>query len=187
MKKLSLVSVLIFFFAVVVNAQNSNSHGIKVGIPFYSLVGVSSTSTITLEPAAPTVAGEALDFTAGSATDNSVWLNYSSILKNKNQSNSISVSMDGDVLPTGVTIELVASEDAGNGNGSVGTTNSNVIVLKSQAQEVVGGIGNCYTGVGSGSGHQLKYSLKMDANSANYSALTSGDYNTTITYTITDK
>jgi len=185
MKKLSLVTVLIFFLAVALNAQNS--HGLKVGIPSYSLVGVSSNSTIELQPAAPTTAGDGLDFSASSTTDNSVWLNYSSGLKNKNQSNSISVSMDGDDLPAGVTIELVASEDAGSGNGTMGTTELNVLVLKKQSQDVVSGIGNCYTGTGSGSGHQLTYSLKMDQSSANYSALVSGDYTTTITYTITEK
>lgn len=188
MKKLTILSVLILFLSLAVRAKDEqNSHAIKVGIPFYSLVGVSSDAVITLQPSIPTEAGNGLDFAAESASNNSVWLNYSSVLKNKNQSNSISVSMDGDDLPDGVSIELAAAEDAGNGNGTVGITNTKTILLGSKSCDVVDGIGNCYTGAGSGSGHQLKYTLKMDQTSANYGALVSGDFSATITYTITEK
>jgi len=169
------------------NSQSNAKHDIKVGISSHSLVGVSSASTITLEPAAPEVAGAGLDFSASSASDNSVWLNYSSILKGKS-SNSISVSMVGDELPKGVDIELVAAEDAGKGKGEVGKTSSKkTIVLSNKSLPVVSEIKNCYTGTGSGSGHQLTYALKMNNEGDNYKELTSGDFTTTITYTITDK
>lgn len=193
MKNLSLILASVLVFGVSMSAmaddhgssQSNAKHDIKVGISSHSLVGVSSASTITLEPAAPKVAGEGLDFSASSASDNSVWLNYSSILKGKS-SNSISVSMDGDELPKGVDIELVAAEDAGKGKGEVGKTNKKTVVLSDKSQELVSGIKNCYTGTGSGSGHQLTYALKMDKEGDNYKELTSGDFTTTITYTITD-
>ena len=193
MKNLALALAAVLVFGVSMsamagdngNSQSNAKHDIKVGISAHSLVGVSSASTITLEPAAPKVAGEGLDFSAASASDNSVWLNYSSILKGKS-SNSISVSMDGDELPKGVDIELVAAEDAGKGKGEVGKTNKKTVVLSDKSQELVSGIKNCYTGTGSGSGHQLTYALKMNNESDNYKELTSGDFTTTITYTITD-
>lgn len=193
MKKLSLIlaSVLVFGISMSAmadgngNSQSTAKHDIKVGIPAYSLVGVSSTSAITLEPASPTVAGDGLNFSASSASNSSVWLNYSSILKGKS-SNVVSVSMGGDQLPEGVSIELVAGEDAGKGKGEVGKTNKKTIVLSNKAEEVVSGIKNCYTGTGSTSGHQLTYSLKMENSTRAYTALTSGNFTTTITYTITD-
>jgi len=190
MKKLSIIlsSILVFGVTISAMAENNQStakHDIKVGIPSYSLVGVSSASSITLEPGLPSLAGEGLNFSASSASDESVWLNYSSILSGKS-SNSISVSMTGDNLPSGVTIELVASEDAGKGQGDTGNAKQTKITLNGNDQDIITGIGNCYTGTGSGSGHQLTYSLKMSDEKANYDKLTSGDFETTVTYTITD-
>ena len=193
MKNLALILASVLVFGVSMsamadddgNSQSNAKHDIKVGISSHSLVGVSSASTITLEPAAPEVAGAGLDFSASSASDNSVWLNYSSILKGES-SNSISVSMDGDDLPKGVDIELVAAEYAGKGKGEVGKTSKKTIVLSNKSQPVVSEIKNCYTGTGSGSGHQLTYALKMNNEGDNYKELTSGDFTTTITYTITD-
>ncbi|QIA09787.1 hypothetical protein [Draconibacterium halophilum] len=207
MKKVTLILIAIFVFgvsnfakaqrdrgdgimsgaAVVGPAGGGGSggaeHNIKVGIPSYSLVGISSDATIALMPAAPETAGQGLNFDVESASDNSVWLNYSSIIKSS--ANSISVSMKGDNLPNGVTIELVAAEDAGKGKGEVGKTEKKTIVLSGDSQPVVTTIKNCYTGTGSSSGHQLTYTLKMDETSDNYKALTAKDFDTTITYTIT--
>lgn len=197
MKKLSLIlaSVLVFGISMTVSAQgnsgnngnNGNSsanHDITVEIPSYSLVGISSTAAITLEPGAPTEAGDGLDFSASSTIDNSIWLNYSSILSGT-EANSISVEMVGDELPTGVTIELEAAEDAGNGDGEVGGS-AGVITLDADGHDVITGIGNCYTGKGGNSGHQLTYTLKMSDSEGTYAALVSGTYDMTITYTITE-
>ena len=193
MKKLSIILASVLVFGVSMSAmavvdhhdsQSSAKHDIKVGIPSYSLVGVSSTSSIDLKPGVPTVAGEGLNFSASSASDESVWLNYSSILKGKT-SNSISVTMTGN-LPSGVSIELIASPDAGKGKGETGSAKETKITLDGQGQDIITGIGNCYTGTGSGSGHKLTYSLQMSNEDVNYKKLTSGTFTTTVTYTITD-
>ena len=143
MKKLSLIlaSVLLFGMSITVSAKEKEgssetstaNHDIKVEIPAYSLVGISSTTAITLKPGVPTQAGDGLDFSATSTTDNSIWLNYSSIL-NSNTKNSIAVEMTGDELPTGVSIELEAAEDAGNGDGEVGTS-AGAITLDGDAHD----------------------------------------------------
>jgi hypothetical protein len=169
-------------FAVV--AKNDAQHNVKVNINAHSLVGISSTELIQLQPVAPQVAGEGLDFSTEASTNSSIWLNYSSIVEKT--ANSISVSMDGDVLPEGVTIELVAGSDAGKGMGEVGQSSKQPLVLNAKAQSLISGIKNCYTGTGEGAGHQLTYSLKMNQTSENYKALASGSYDTTIYYTITE-
>jgi len=186
MKKLSLLTVLIFFITVFANAQDNNAHGILVKIPSYSLVGLSSTDGITLSPGVPGTAGEGLDFGASSASDNSIWLNYSSILNDNSSSNSISVAMSGATLPAGVTIELAVAPRSGSGKGHLGTEVENPITLATESHDVVTDIKNGYTGSGANNGHQLTYTLKMDNTDENYSALTSDDYSVTITYTITD-
>ena len=169
-------------FATVSNDEAK--HDVKVTINAHSLVGISSTNQIELQPIAPVVAGDGLNFNTEASTNSSIWLNYSSIVEK--ESNSISVSMDGDLLPEGVTIELVAGSDAGKGMGEVGQSSNESVVLDKKAQILISEIGNCYTGTGEGAGHQLTYSLKMNQTSENYKALTSGSYNTTIYYTITD-
>jgi hypothetical protein len=169
-------------FATVSNDEAK--HDVKVTINAHSLVGISSTNQIDLSPVAPEVAGEGLNFDTEKSTNSSIWLNYSSIVE-KN-ANSISVSMDGDKLPEGVTIELVAGNDAGKGMGEVGQSSNKPVVLSKEAQTLISGIKNCYTGTGEGAGHQLTYSLKMKPTTENYKALTSGSYTTTILYTITD-
>ena len=115
MKKLSIILASILVFGVTISAMAENNqstakHDIKVGIPSYSLVGVSSASSITLEPGLPGVAGEGLNFSASSASDESVWLNYSSILSG-HTSNSISVSMTGDNVITSYSIHYTKLYD----------------------------------------------------------------------------
>lgn len=177
---LSVLTTNVFAVAIPKGAQ----HDVKVSINAHSLVGISSTNQIDLQPIAPEVAGDGLNFDTEASTNNSIWLNYSSIVE-KN-ANSISVSMDGDKLPEGVTIELVAGNDAGKGMGEVGQSTKEPVVLNAKAQTLISEIKNCYTGKGDGAGHQLTYSLKMKQTSENYKALTSGSYSTTIYYTITD-
>jgi len=159
-------------------------HDVKVSINAHSLVGISSSKPLELKPEAPVVAGDGLNFNTESATNNTIWLNYSSIVEKS--ANSISVSMDGDELPEGVTIEVVAGSDAGKGMGTVGQSSKEAVVLNLKAQTLISEIKNCYTGKGDGAGHQLTYSLKMKPSTENYKALTSGSFNTTILYTITE-
>ena len=129
-----------------------------MSINAHSLVGLSSTNQIELNPVAPVVAGEGLNFNTASSTNSSIWLNYSSIIIDKT-SNSIAVSMDGDKLPEGVTIELVAGNDAGKGMGEVGQSSKAPVVLKNEAQTLISEIKNCFTGTGNGAGHQDRKSV----------------------------
>lgn len=177
---LSVLTANAFAVAIPKGAQ----HDVKVSINAHSLVGISSTNQIDLQPIAPEVAGDGLNFDTEASTNSSIWLNYSSIIDQS--ANTISVSMDGDKLPEGVTIELVAGSDAGKGVGEVGQSSNVPVVLNNKAQTLISEIKNCYTGKGEGAGHQLTYSLKMKQTSENYKALTSGSYSTTIYYTITD-
>jgi hypothetical protein len=190
MKKFTLSIALFSIFVGSFNAQAANddkkaSHNITVGIESHALVGLSSEDAITLQPAAPDVAGDGLDFSAGSTTNSSIWLNYSSIISKS--SNSISVSMIGDDLPNGVTIELLAADDAKKGKGKVGTSTGKGIELEEGKDKVIiSDIKNGYTGTGINAGHQLTYTLKMDDTGDNYADLTAKDFTTTITYTITE-
>lgn len=188
MKNLSLALILVFGVSLSFNAFGDNNkkeakHNLEVKIGTHALVALSSNTSITLEPAAPTTAGEGLNFDVASASDNSIYLQYSSIKRNSD--NSISVSMTGDQLPTGVSIEVEA-ENAQNGKGQIGSSNNRKLTLANGPQDLITGIGSCYTGTGSTNGHKLKYTLKMSSN-ANYQSLVAKDYTSVVTYTITEK
>jgi len=190
MKNLSLVFALVLVFGVSISAKAGNDndksakHDVKVVIPKHTSIGLSSVEAITLSPSAPESAGQGLRFNVASASNNSHWLQYSSITSS---TNSISVSMtsNGQPLPNGVVIELQAGNNANAGKGVAGTPKGAAIVLNGGQQEIISNIGSCYTGTGSSAGHQLTYTLKM-TNADQYSELAAGEFNNTITYTITE-
>ncbi len=194
MKKLSLVLGLVLVlgvsnFAIAQEDGKTVKHEVKVEIPQYALVGLSSTEAITLYPEAPKKAGEGLKFTGDHITDNSKWLNYSYLASSKGKASVISVKLEESNLPEGIVIGLKVGNDQNKGKGQAGKPSNgenNEIDITSGANDVVGDIKSCYTGVGVEAGHQLTYHLKMgDLNK--YSELASGNYSTKVVYTITEK
>ena len=187
MKKLSVIIATILFSFGVANAEgndtNEASHGVKITIPTVALVDVEGTDgeagTINLTPDVTSLeAGSAVDFS--DATDNSLWLNYTSIIASEQDERNITAEIDG-TLPTGVSLNLSAG-GVSTGNGNLGAS-AGTIALTTNGKNLVTGIGSGYTESGYEKGHQLTYSLDMDNES--YAALASGTYNVTVTYTIT--
>jgi len=153
MKKISLTfaTVLLFFglaFAQDYNDKQEASHAVVINIKSHALVDVESekgeASFINLSPEAPKEAGLGLDFSK--AKDNSLWLNYSSIVKAK-QNRTISVSMK-EKLPEGIELFLSASKDVGEGRGKVGEAYSEKQKLSANGIKLISNIGSCYTGSG---------------------------------------
>ena len=88
MKKSVLITVFVVLAASVnIYAQDDSdaAHSISINIPEVALLDLEGGSSITLTPDVPTEAGEAFDFSA--ATDNSIWVNYSSIVASGNSRN----------------------------------------------------------------------------------------------------
>lgn len=90
------------------------------------------------------------------STIGKTWINYSSIVDGKS-TNNIAVQIKSGSLPTEVEIMLEVGEDAGAGAGRTGKS-AGRIKLTDFPQEIISGIGSCYTGRGSGKGHQLVFS-----------------------------
>ena len=191
MKKLSLIIATILFSFGVANAvvvptgddTNKASHGVEIKIPTVALVDVEGVGgeagTINLIPDVSALeAGEAVKFS--SVNDNSLWLNYTSIVK-KDQVRNITTEISGN-LPSGVSLKLSASSIS-TGKGKTGQPTEE-ISLTSTAQKLITGIGSCYTETGNGKGHQLKYTLDMD--NEKYADLMADNYEIKVTYTITD-
>ena len=165
------------------NNNNEASHGVNIFIPTVTLVDVEGTDgetgTINLTPDVSTLeAGEAVKFS--SANDNSLWLNYTSVVE-KDQVRNIITEISG-ILPSGVSLKLSASTIS-TGKGKTGQP-AGEISLTSTAQNLITGIGSCFTETGNGKGHQLKYILDMD--NEKYADLMADNYEIKVTYTITD-
>ena len=168
------------------NAQDTNSdaHTLTVNIPEVALLDIEGGTAVTLNPAAPTEAGEPIDFTA--ETDNTLWLNYSSIIGDApDNSRTVKANLAG-TMPTGSNLIVTVGSATNTGAGNKGTS-AGAVTLAAVATDytVISGIGSCYTGNGANNGHNLTYSLTE--NSANYGSLNfSTDYLVTITYTLSD-
>ncbi|MCG8483115.1 MAG: hypothetical protein MJA31_07390 [Clostridia bacterium] len=145
--------------------------------------GANTSITMTFGAPASDEAGSPL---SDPSSNSSLWLNYSSIVGASGETRSITVKLDNAVSEGTLTVQ--AASDAGNGLGSVGTAAASAITLSTTAQNIVTGIGSCYTGSGTSNGHQLTYSLSLTTTSSNYSNLVHNTNNQyTVTYTITDE
>ncbi len=188
MKNLKLsLTALIATFSYTIHAQDTtnDSHSVNISIPEVAILDLeaSAGTAITLGGTAPTEAGEAVVF---GGTDDSIWLNYSSIIGSTETTRDISVAITAGTLPGGMALKVVASDDAGNGDGSMGNPTSEVSLTNS-AQQIITGIGSAYTADGVSNGHQLTYTLDVDTASGSYADLNFDESTAlTITYTLSD-
>lgn len=185
MKNLAVITLTAIFLTTAINIfaddTNNGSHSISINIPEVALLDLEGGSSISLAPSAPTEAGAAFDFS--SATDNSIWVNYSSVVA-AGKSRTVTVAITSGTVPTGMLLNVTAGGYAGNGKGNLGTA-SPAVTLTSSAKNIITGIGSCYTETGASKGHNLAYSLVLDS-ADDYDGLVQGSTSITVTYTLTD-
>jgi hypothetical protein len=163
---------------------NTDNHTIGITIPEVALVDIepAASKNITMGFTAPTEAGLPI---VASGTNNSLWLNYSSIKSDVDVTRNVSVKLNA--LVPGIDIKLTAAAASGAGDGTLGTPSAQ-LTLSAADQTVVSGIGSAYTGDGASNGHNLTYELAPGAASiASYADLQATTTATaTVTYTISD-
>lgn len=177
--------LFIALFPVLGYAQNNiASHQLGVDIPEVALLGLVSgnENDIQLNVASPAEAGSAVNTT--DVENTSIWINYSSVTRSKQQSRKVVALIQGD-LPPGMQLLVEASHATGNGNGKFGTPVGEV-PLTSQPTEIITDIGSCYTGRGLQNGHVLTYKLDFDPAAANYADLKKSGTSINVIYTLTD-
>ncbi len=189
MKKIQtiLAVVLLSTFATQISAQDKNAdgHDVAVKIPEVALLDIEpANNSITLAPEAPTEAGEFLDFS--NATDNSLWLNYSSVVGSTTEpARKVSVAITNGSVPKGMELYVSAAK-VSTGEGTMGTPVGK-IKLDGTATDLVTAIGSCYTENGENYGHQLTYALQLSGDADAVASIDFDQANTlTITYTLTD-
>jgi len=175
MKKDILVVVFVLFSFTNIIAQSNNAVGnINFSIPSVAILNIVTDNTISFS--SPSQAGVII--TPGASTSN--WLNYSSIVT-RDYTNKITVNISSGQLPESTSIKLETGADMGGGAGRVGTP-VNEITLSESPQDIITGIGSCYTGTGMQKGHQLIYSWITDKKYNNSKVCT--DNTIALTYTI---
>lgn len=180
-KKITLIALTIaaLFISNTSSAQDglTATHLIAYTVPKVALVDIEGPSSISLTLVPPTEAGLGMDM---SATNSSLWMNYSSTTAS---SATNTVSVKSSITLPGVDLKVLASTDAGGGDGTVGSPSS-IVTLSTTDQNIITNIGTCYTGDGVNKGHNLTYSLATTA--YNLIKFTATPASITVTYTITN-
>ncbi len=138
--------------------NETDSHNIFLTVPTIALLDIESagvSNDISVILVAPEEAGDPLE----SKTDESLWLNVTSIVTT-GSSNNIKVEID-QIVP-GLDLKVSAAGYSGVGQGSWGTPASTELTLNTSAQSLVTGITSGYTGNGAGNGFKLSYTVDPD-------------------------
>lgn len=113
-------------------------------------------------------------------TDNSQWLNYTTLVHPSEPTISISVEVASGSIPEGLELQIEASNYIGISKGKPGTTTGKIPVTN-MPRILIDNIGTCYTGSGRNEGHQLTLSFVI----TDYSKIQSGTTTIYVQYTIT--
>lgn len=178
-------ALLAFTADIVAQGDNSNaSHAVTINVPEVALIDIEGgTGSINLSIDAPTEAGSPVDLS--NATNNDLWLNYSSIVSRRRR-RSVTAKISSGNMPQGLLLKVSAGAYSGHhGDGRMGQPVGE-ITLSTAGQTIINSIGSCYTGNGSNNGHNLTYRLELDGSSGSYAQLEDASTNITIQYTITD-
>ena len=172
-------------FSANLKAQDTNtdSHTVSITVPEVAIVDIEPTANknITLGFTAPEEAGLPI---VANGSNNTLWLNYSSIKSVADATRNVSVKLN--IPVPGVDINVTAAAATGAGGGLLGTPSAQ-LTLSATDQTIISGIGSAYTGDGANNGHNLTYALAAGGNIANYADLqATTTAAATVIYTISD-
>ncbi len=182
-------NIALFLFLLVFGnlcAQvNQGSHKINLSIPEVALINVYSDANINLGNTSVIEAGQAINM---EDTNNSVWINYSSIIGSPSQpGRDISIRISEGSIPDGVKLYVKVAKDMGAGAGEMGKPISTTQELTENPLTIITDIGSAYTGAGANKGNNVQYTLKLSDEPNAYAKLDFDQSNTlVINYTLTD-
>ena len=136
-------------------------------------------------PVAMTLSASVAGTQVGSVSNSDMYVKISSIVPG-NTNRKITAKMSGGTIPSGTTLTLHAALSTNlNGAGRLGTVTTTPIILSTTDQELVAGIGSCYTGTGYTDGYRLTYVWAPYLPSTNYHLLSATSTPTVITIVLT--
>lgn len=181
-KKIACVVVSILGLGISSFAQDTktDNHVVTITVPEVALLDLEgSPKDLSMAFIAPTEAGSPIT----APSNQTMWLNYSSIVEPTGADASRKVSVKASVLIPGVDIKVTAGTDAGSGAGTKGTPVGSAVTLSTADQDLITGVGSCWTDTGLNKGHLITYAVSLTSG-ATYGSLVSKDTPVTITYTL---
>ncbi|MDO9274964.1 MAG: hypothetical protein Q7T92_05350 [Lutibacter sp.] len=183
-KNIALFLFLLLF--VNLSAQNNaGGHKVNLKIPEVALINVFSNLAIALGNSTIVEAGKSINI---EDTNNTVWINYSSIIGSQTQpSRDISIRISEGTIPNGVKLYVKVAKDMGAGAGTMGKTINTTQELTANPLTIITDIGSAYTGAGANKGSKVQYTLKLSDEPNAYANLDFDQNNTlVINYTLSD-
>ena len=186
-----IVSGLLFSWSGVAQDTNETLNNLTVGIPQVALIDIESSSGSSSISMTSATTNEAGSKQLKARTNNSLWLNYSSVVGASEPARDVKVSIQSGSVPSGMLLAVKPSSYKSNssqGAGDYGVpSKTGYTFLDSVSRTIIENIGSTYTGNGVGNGHQLTYILQMNNNKSKNHLLRAGNYSPiTVVYTISD-
>lgn len=113
-------------------------------------------------------------------TDDSQWLNYTTLVHPADPTISITVELASGSIPEGLELQIEATSILGISKGKPGIPTGKITVTHIP-RVLLDNIGTCYTGSGRNEGHRITFSFVI----TDYSKLLSGTTTIYVQYTIT--
>jgi hypothetical protein len=176
------IPVLLFMPIYSGYSQTSGNVNLPFTIPQVALIDIepSASSSISFALTVDNESGQPINATG--ATNNSLWINYSSTFPTGSPNRKVTVQVSSGTIPSGIDITLTPDSYSGTGQGTFGTS-AGAVVLSATPKTLISGIGRCYTGNGNTNGHRLNYALSI----SNYQSLYYNQSATLlIAFTLTD-
>lgn len=177
-----LIVILLFFSNVVFGQLEEGEINVFFSVPEIALIdiepSIDNSVHFSIVPSAETGESPLIE----NHTSQTLWLNYSSATTTPENTRSIMAEISQGTIPEGIILYLEASVYSGTGDGATGYP-SGKVSINNHAQQIIAGIGSCYTGDGINNGHSITYSIDI----SDYSKIHSIEHSDfTILYTITD-
>ena len=160
MRRIFVVIQAILLFHILAFAQNTALHEVRIGIPEFALLNIEhagENQQISRE-VDPAVAVQLIRLS--NSREHECWISYSSLVKGGKLERKVVASLTGSI-PEGVSVSVEASDYSGNGKGRTGIPSGKKL-LSGNPEEIISGIGNCYTEKGSSNGHLIRLVIEVD-------------------------
>jgi hypothetical protein len=174
------IALIVSFISIHVVGQNSNesSGTVTLGLQEVSLIDANADVSLVLTPQSAGLAVKP------SVKDSTARILISSVVSGVN-TRDLSVAFTGS-LPTGTFLKLQAKVPNASFVGTAGTMAGEIEFNNTISQNLVTGIGTCYSGTNADDGYKLVYEFGTSATAENYADIRAvGGAAITATYTLT--
>lgn len=187
MKKQIYASIIFIFLCLFLNAKSALSQGedtysIYFSVPEIAILDIEPEINNSIEfslEAASEPGGEP-DIQKNS--NKTLWINYSSALSSGQNKRNIKAQITNGTIPDGVSLFMEISDYTGTTHLNHGNSSGRIKIDGIQ-KTIISNIGNCFTGDGTGYGHEIDFSIEISS----ISEIAASDQNEfTVMYTISD-